>query len=848
MQVLSRGGHKKLEDEAGAASDAPSSPAKSTGSMSGMSDAMADKSSCDDMGASASDADYSEPERRVEKVVLGRKHKSGTRRRRLSSAKLLGHRKAAQQNFLDDSDDGTGHWKSQPASSGRKSLARHAKLDGSGSDEEAGAAAEGKSPAAQETHSPRSAGPNRKQDDKSIKRHDSTRKLEAGSDPDADLAASDSDAGPRRRASRQKRAAAVLRENDGMAASPGRPGHSSLDIEPSVQFSDVVAAETNGADSEGRAAEAVPVHDEPVDLFDSDSDAQGPGSDPPSSDDEADAEAAEGDTADAEAAVAAAGDAQAAISARERGFPNGPNGGVEINANPPWKMSSPIETGLAAAIHTTAEPLGTCKSSGFKAARKAGDRVQPAKQRMICLDHSSEEAKSPASTVKHSDGDADAAGGDQDMADAETMSRQPSADLAMPDHQEGDSSSHAASPETGASAEESPDSQQDTSDVPQESSGPGSVESETSCDDVQPAGADAEMESETAEDHANLESCSDGGAQTGAATPMKQVSRKGVLSSSKTPAAAHGDESMSADDEMAAAGLQTPAAAAEAAQSDHGTSVAGAAGPTAEGEGPMAGESAANADQGNPAAADLIRPEAAIAAENEKPAADEEAAAPDHKIPAGDEAAAAAEASPPPRLTSKKFAKRSMLGRLSLDVGKLWPFNRGSKAPAASSTKEDAPSGDHTNKAATPGPSGAVKPMDVDQSDPGQDANEAGAQSRPFTPRAASADDDEMPFSALIKKGATPQTGGRFSATPKGLEKRHGVSSSKRKGQRSSARLAGRTSKCMADSPNKGHLIQSNDEVSAGWKVSPHSPTMIMNIMQVMIEASILRPMESAGC
>ena len=715
MQAVRRRSKQKAGDAAGAASDGPSSPAGSLASMSGRSDAMSDDSSCDDMGASDSGASDSERQAKQKAVASKPRQGSGTRRRRLSSAKQpASSRKAADNSLLDDSDDepGRGSGKSLPAASGRKSISRHAKLDSSGSDEEATPAADGP----EKVLSPKLPSGRKVDAEKSSKQtSQGGRMQETGHDSDADLAASDSDAEPRRRRVKHQSSRQGLEgSDDDMDASPGKQAH-------------------QRAEGQGPPAEPVPVHDEAVDLFDSDSDGDFPAFDPASDDDAA-----------AGAAKDAAEDPQTEVPTAEEPGPSGLTMSVEAVRG----SASPAAAMLARDGRTSAmKPTNARDREDLRAdqhMRKA----------------------SPASTEKRSSGGGDVAGGDLEMADAETAGGLPSADHATSPQQSAEVSLDTSSDRhaSGASPADA-GSEHELSDGPEQAASPERTARSDASGLVSPADGPVTVTSDAAESSGLDSSRPADGGEKRTPTPIRQVSRKAVSSDVKTPAAAPAHDEPAAggaaatpEDEDAAAGGEVATARKAATATEQGTSALQAT-----------------------------------------PAADE----PD--------------ASPPPRLTSKKTARKSMLGRLSMDMGKLWPFNRGSKAQAA------------TCKPAAAGPEDAPARHDMEESAAAgmvaeQDAHEPGAESRPTTPRTASADDDDMPFSALVKKGATPPTGGMSTATPKGVEKRHGVSSSKRKGQRSSARLARKPSKPVEPSPVKGHLIKSNDEVSAGWKVLPATP------------------------
>ena len=69
---------KKKQGAVEPASDAPSSAAKSSGSMSGMSDALPAGSSCDDMGASASSGSDSEGSKSKQAVARKAREKASS--------------------------------------------------------------------------------------------------------------------------------------------------------------------------------------------------------------------------------------------------------------------------------------------------------------------------------------------------------------------------------------------------------------------------------------------------------------------------------------------------------------------------------------------------------------------------------------------------------------------------------------------------------------------------------------------------------------------------------------------------------------------------------------------------
>ena len=710
------------EDGTAALSDAPPSPAKSVGSMSGMSDAIQGGSSCDDMGASASDSAVSDSERRAKKKSASGKqgHCSGIRRRRLSSSHKL-----VPSNPLDSGDEaGQGGGRSLAASSGRKMLARYARLDSSGSDQDV---PEAKAAAVQEAADLCTA--------------------------EATMACSDDD------------------DND-LAASPDKPAHGGAGkIRRQLSGDTACLNEDQAPNGDSNPAEPVPVHDEAVDLFDSDaSDVEDHVSEAAPSDDEAAAETAPATEAGAQSNVLAEGE-------------TAPFGG----RSPPPRLTSSKSKGMPARTTSARNP------------KTGGDSDE---QAAMATEAEGQREASPASTRKSSSGDDDIAAGDLEMADAEAADTMPAADDPSIDNHFPDVVSLNALSGSNAS-EGSPEDADDEAESPagqeQGSSPQKGADSARSLDGGQtgPPDADHEMALDVAEEDGADRTSSALENQKSTPTPTKELPRETLLSNGKAISAAK--------------------AHAEAAS---------------------CGEAAR--------------------AEGEAPVPSKQTALPEHRASslAEDAPEAEREASPPPRLTSKKTAGRSMLGRLSLDVGKLWPFNRNSKqqAPApkpVEGTPQNAAGACGMTEPAVSGrPPSHSKAMDQHKSgQPDADANldgeptegmvpephldnASGAQpGKLATPRAASADDDEMPLTALTKKANTPLTGGRSSATPKGIEKRHGVSSSKRKGQRSSARLAGRTSKQDAGSPVKdagspvkGHLIQSNDEVSAGWKVQPPSP------------------------
>ena len=194
-------------------------------------------------------------------------------------------------------------------------------------------------------------------------------------------------------------------------------------------------------------------------------------------------------------------------------------------------------------------------------------------------------------------------------------------------------------------------------------------------------------------------------------------------------------------------------------------------------------------------------------------------------------AEAEAEPSPPPMLTSRKSSKKAALMRAGLLASgqKAQPQN----IPLIPETDHDEAAAD--GNAEHDAPAQAAADCHAVHTADGRPSSATEGQQGPVgsgTPRAASAEDDDMPLSVLAKKGPTPQTGSRSAATPQdagkgstsqgglqGVEKRHGLSSSKRRGQRSSTRLKNKASKHYGEGTPKRSLILSNEQVSSGWKV-----------------------------
>ena len=204
---------------------------------------------------------------------------------------------------------------------------------------------------------------------------------------------------------------------------------------------------------------------------------------------------------------------------------------------------------------------------------------------------------------------------------------------------------------------------------------------------------------------------------------------------------------------------------------------------------------------------------------------------PDAAVTAMEEDAAEAEdqCSPPPMLTSRKTSKKPALMHatsgpgLSMSDKKTQPQQDPSRPDKECPTAMDGAAEHEAGPAQTTADASAQAPEGM---------STAGAAEGQQPCRLTSAEDDSIPLSALAKKGATPQTGGRSAATPQdagkgsgakgglhGVEKRHGLSSSKRKGQRSSTRLKGKVFKHYGEGTPKRSLILSNEEVSSGWKV-----------------------------
>ena len=204
---------------------------------------------------------------------------------------------------------------------------------------------------------------------------------------------------------------------------------------------------------------------------------------------------------------------------------------------------------------------------------------------------------------------------------------------------------------------------------------------------------------------------------------------------------------------------------------------------------------------------------------------------PDAAVTAMEEDAAEGEdqCSPPPMLTSRKTSKKPALMRMTSGPGVSMSDMRTQPQQKPSEPDREGPT---AADGAAQGKAGPGRITAAASAQECEGMSTAGAAEGQLPPRLASAEDDSIPLSALAKKGATPQTGGRAAATPQdagkgsgaraglhGVEKRHGLSSSKRKGQRSSTRLKGKVSKHYGEGTPKRSLILSNEEVSSGWKV-----------------------------